>query len=347
MKTKMKYLNLRKFPYLHAHHLHRLNRVAKPILDLLRQEIFAVLAVAVVCLIIVVSYTFKTGPGALFSPRSTNPSTGGNSSGIGSWLPGWSGSGIATNLSPSAWLSENPLQATTALGDTLFNDDATIYFGPAIKGYDREGVETWTIDTGVQNRGGYLLITRDTQVTIAGITNGNHTLWVTGKGAMTINGTAFTFKTLSTLRKVVGVINETMVIKFQAGAQIFAISTLSPDTDIPAEAEAASLPAKILMIPNKSTVTLNNKGVAMLKPIVIITDPDGKQITNTAGLLNWTSSNAEVATVSNAGIVTAAKTGTATITANITNTDLSASIYLTVKAMELSPLIDVTPPAGQ
>jgi len=85
----------------------------------------------------------------------------------------------------------------------------------------------------------------------------------------------------------------------------------------------------------------------MLKPIVIITDPDGKQITNTAGLLNWTSSNAEVATVSNAGIVTAAKTGTATITANITNTDLSASIYLTVKAMELSPLIDVTPPASQ
>lgn len=321
-------------------HLHR---VTKPILDLLRQEIFAVLAVAALCLVVVVIYTQKSGMtlSPLMGGGAINPSTGGNAPGTSSWLPGWSGADIATNLSSSAWLAENSLNANTNLGDALWDDEATIYFGSTIKGYNREGIETWTTETGVQNRGGYLQIIRDNQVTIAGVNNGNSTLWVTGKGTMTINGTAFAFRTLSTLHKVVGITNGTMTIKFKAGAQIYTISTLSPDTDIPAADETIT-PAKVLMIPSRSTITLN-KGTAMFRPIVILTDQAGKQITNTAGLLTWTVDNENIATISNNGVVTATKPGNVTITVAVANTNLTASIYLTVKSAELSPLIDVTP----
>ena len=332
-------------------HLHHIYRLTKQTLDLLKQEIFAVVAVATLCLVVVLIYSSQTGiqtgvpSGKSGSPAATStPSTGGSSP-WSSWLPYFTDSTLATNLPGPALLNENSLIATTDLGNALLEDNDTIYFSSAIKGYNRAGIETWQSEDGIQNYGSYIQVLTDNRVTIAGITNGNHTLYVKGYRNITLNGTGFGFRTLTVIKKVVGVTNGTLAVTLKAGAQIYFISTSNPDTDIPvtAETDASLIPAKILMMPNKITVTLNNKGIAIFKPVVIVTDPAGKQISNTAGLLSWSSSDPEIAQVGTTGIVTATKIGGTAITAQVTGTNLSTTVYLTVKALELSPLIDVTP----
>jgi len=319
-------------------HLKHIKKLTKQALDLLRQELFAVSAVAIICLVVVLTYTYHGGISQLVN-KNHPPTTGGKPP-ISSLLPYWSGTGFATTL-PTAALIEDQLNANTYLGDALLDNEATIYFGSTIKGYNND-METWKSETGIQNHGSYLQFLKDNQVTITGVTNGNHTLWVKGKGTIKMNGVTFLFRTLGTMQKVVSVSGGKLTIDFKLGAQIYTISTLSDNLDIPV-GDATTTAAKILMFPNKSTVILTSKGTATFKPVVILTDQYGKQITNTAGRLSWSSSNTAVANISPNGIVTATKIGTVTITANVTNTNLSASIYLTVKPPELSSLVDITP----
>jgi len=328
---------------------HRTKQAVKQFLDLIKHEIFAVLAVAILCLAAVVVYDYQvTNPRPGQPPQSGSPSTGGeNLPTDGSWLPSWLNWGIDFGSSPRGSANTAPiLLASSQLGDVIVENLSTLQFGTAIKGHNREGVETWTNEVDVRNQGNYLQINRDSQVVIEQITDGNHNVWVKGNGVMTINGIPFNFRTLKVLNKVVGVEEGTFVIDFKAGAQIYSISTLSPDTDIPVTTETAAIPTKITMLPSQGTVTLNSRGVANFKPVVILTDQTGKQITNTANMLVWSSSDPDIATVDVSGFITATKVGAVTVVANVIGTELTASVNLTVKSIELSPIIDITPPSN-
>ena len=326
---------------------HQLHRITKQVLDLLRQEIFAVLAVATLCLALVFVYNYNlTSPSTQLN-KPTGGSTTTPSPSTGGIWPNWFGADLATTLSPTNLLTEEQFNATTGLGDILFNNQPTIKFGSMIKGHNRESVETWQNESKVQNLGTYLQVLQDNQVTIVGVNNGNYTLWVTGRGTITLNGVTFVIRTLDTLKKVVPITNNTLVVKLTANTQIYTISTLSSDTDIPTTVEIAATPTKIVMMPGISTVALGLTGTAFLRPLVILMDQAGKQIVNTAGLLSWSSGDESIATVNQSGIVTARQIGTTTITALVTGGKLSATITLTVKKMELSPLIDVTPKTAE
>lgn len=324
---------------------HRTKKATKKFLDLMRHEIFAVLAVAILCLVIVFIYNYQaTHP--QFN-KGYSPSTGGEDGQTGGlWLPSWINSGLDWDISsPKSGLafSSPILLASTKLGDVIIEDLSTLEFGPAIKGHNRDGVETWSNEVEVRNQGNYLQINRTNQVIIQQITNGNHNVWVIGKGVMTINGIPFNFRTLTVLNKVVSVTDGTFTIDFRANSQIHSISTLNPDTDIPAVSDV-HIPTKIIMLPSQSTITLNNRGFANFKPVVILTDQAGKQIANIANMLEWSSSNPEIATVDASGFVTATKVGEVNITANVIGTELNTSVRLTIRSTELSPIIDITPP---
>lgn len=321
---------------------HITKKVMKQLLDLMKHEIFAVLAVATLCLVAVFIYNYQITHPQL--NRGLSPSTGGEDNPTnGMWLPQWINSGLSwTN--PSGLAMNAPiLIASSKLGNVIIEDYSTLEFGPVIKGYTRDGVEAWDNETSIRNQGNYLQIDQDNKVVIQQITNGNHNVWVEGKGVMTINGIPFNFRTLKVLNKVVGVTNGSLTISFKAGAQIHSISTLSPNTDIPAITEV-HIPTKIIMLPSQTTITLNSRGFANFKPIVILTDQTGKQISNIINLLTWGTSNPEIATVDASGFVTATKLGEVNITANVIGTELNATVHLIVKSTELSPIIDITPP---
>ncbi|MBU1092151.1 Ig-like domain-containing protein [Patescibacteria group bacterium] len=329
-----------------AHPVRYLTKKAtKQLLDLMKHEIFAVLAVALLCLVVVFIYNYQTTHPQF--NRGTSPSTGGEDTpATGLWLPNWVNSGLNWDFSnPKSGLAfDSPiLLASTKLGDVIIENLSILEFGSAIKGHNRDGVETWANEAEVRNQGNYLQIDQNNQVVIQQITNGNHNVWVKGKGVMTINGVPFNFRTLKVLNKVVGVTEGQFIIDFKAGAQIYSISTLSPNTDIPA-ATQASIPTKIVMLPSQATITLNSRGFANFKPVVILTDQVGKQIAGTANMLTWSSSNPAIATVDVNGFVTATKLGEVTIATNVTGTELNATTHLTVKSVELSPIIDITPP---
>lgn len=323
---------------------YQIHRITRQVLDLLRQEIFAVLVVATLSLTLVFVYNYNlTSPSTRLNQPTDNtlsPSTG------GVW-PDWFGADLATILSPTKLLAEEQFNADTALGDVLFANQPTIKFGSMIKGHNRDNVETWQNESKVKNYGKYLQVLADNQVTIAGVSNGNYSLWVTGRGTITLNGVTFTIRTLNTAKKVVPITHNTLVVKLKSDTQIYTISTLSSDMEIPTTAEIAATPTKILMIPNTSTVTLGITGIAIFRPIVILTDQTGKQIANTSGLLSWSIGDTNIATVTESGIVTAHQIDTTTITVLVNGTSLSASTTLTVKAGELSPLIDVTPKTAE
>ena len=320
---------------------HITKKVMKQLLDLMKHEIFAVLAVATLCLVAVFIYNYQvTHP--QFN-RGITPSTGGeDNSTNGMWLPQWINSGLSWTNSAGLAMNAPILLASTKLGDVIIEDLSTLEFGTAIKGHNRDGVETWDNETSIRNQGSYLQIDQDNKVVIQQITNGNHNVWVEGQGVMTINGIPFNFRTLKVLNKVVGVNDGSITINFKAGARIYSISTLSPDTDIPAITDI-HIPTKIFMLPSQTTITLNSRGFANFKPIVILTDQTGKQISNISNLLEWSTNNPEIATVDINGFVTATQTGETTIVANVIGTKLHASVNLIVKSIELSPIIDITP----
>jgi len=333
-------------------HLHlvkkHLHRITRQVLDLLKQEIIAVLAVAVLCLVVVFFYSLHSSESGQIT--ATVPNSSKSSSDNASLLTGWIADAVeadlAATLSSVAVLADEQINTNSNLGVALLDDDPTIYFGKTIKGYNRAGIETWQSEAGIRNYGNNLQVLRDNQVTISEVTNGNHTLWIKGRGTITINGNSLVFKTLGTIQKVISITNNTMTIKLKTGAQIYTISTLSSDTDIPAVSEDVAIPARVLMFPNQSTVTLGTRGTATFKPIVIAMDANGQQISGISNILSWSSSQSAVANVSTTGAVTATKTGSTIITASVKGTSLSASVSLTVRSAELSPLVDLTPKTG-
>ncbi len=227
-------------------------------------------------------------------------------------------------------------------GEALFHGQPTINFGSDIKGINRADFESWQKETGTKNLGNYLQVTENNEVKILGVTNGTHNIYVKALGTLTINGIGFTFKTIRTLVKTIQVTNGTITIKFTAGARIYTISTLQLEKET-AEEEVSTMPASIAVLPYHSTVVLNKYIPATFRPLVIVLDPDSRQINITSGLLKWTSSDSAIAAVDNNGLVIPKTPGAVTITVQVNGTELVASTSLLIRAAEEVPIIDITP----
>jgi len=259
----------------------------------------------------------------------------------------------AAGLPEESLIEEEPLQTATVstqtvtdvsppAGEALFHGQPTINFGPDIKGINRADFESWERETGNKNLGNYLQITENNEVKIIGVANGTHNIYVKALGTLTINGIGFTFKTIRTLVKTIQVTDGTITIKFTAGARIYNISTLQLEKET-AEEEIPAVPTSIAILPYHSTVVLNKYIPATFRPLVIVLDPDGRQINITSGLLKWTSSDPAIATVDNNGLVLPKTPGAVTITVQVNGTELVASTSLLIRAAEEVPIIDITP----
>lgn len=95
---------------------------------------------------------------------------------------------------------------------------------------------------------------------------------------------------------------------------------------VPAAESVTVLPSSVSL--NKSTLTLKVEGTETLTATILPSNTTDKSVT-------WASSDETVATVSNEGLVTAVKVGTAKITCTSkANTSLKAECALTVEAKE-------------
>lgn len=226
-------------------------------------------------------------------------------------------------------------------GQKIFRGQTLIQFGIAIKGYSREKQEIWKSTTGVKNHGTYLQINNSNEVKILGVNNGTFNVWVKGLGKATINNTTFTFKTIRTINKPITINDQTITIKFEAGSQMYYISTL-PLENASSEDLEISIPNTIATLPNHSTIILNPNTSTTFSPLVIITDINNKQMLITPGLLTWSSNNKSIASVDANGLVKVYKPGLVTVTVQVVNTNLIASTSMVIRPAMEAPLIDIS-----
>ena len=294
----------------------KISRLGKQFINLIEQELLAIIAVGVV-LAFLFSRSLAAGlPEEIALPDGTKLQT--------------------------AQTTQTITDISLPAGEVLFHGQPTINFGPDIKGINRIDFESWQKETGTKNFGDYLQLTENNEVKILGVSNGSHRIYVKALGQLTINGIGFTFKTIRTLVKTISVTNETITIKFTAGAQIYTISTLQLEKEIE-ETEPTAVPASIAILPYHSTVALNNYTPATFRPLVIVLDQDGRQIPIRGGLIKWTSSDSSFATVDSNGLVIPKMSGSVTVTVQVNGTELIASTSVLIRAAEEVPLIDITP----
>ncbi|MFH0912095.1 MAG: Ig-like domain-containing protein [Patescibacteria group bacterium] len=294
-------------------------RFGKQLIELAKRELLAIIAVGVV-----LAFLFSRSMAATLSPAEQ----------------------IADATSDSIFTTQTITDVSSpAGGQALFYGQSMILFGIDIKGYDdygRADFEQWKSTTGVKNLGTYLQINEANQVVISGVNAGTFKVWVKGLGSMTMNGTAFTFKTLRTLSKTITIsANGTLTIKFNARSQIYSIATLPLEEESAEELDTA-IPESLALLPNHSTIMLTNTLTAF-RPLAIVVDTDGRQIPITPGLLIWSSNNNSIASVDQSGLVTAHQPGLVTINVQVKNTALTASTSLVVRRSTEPPLVDITP----
>ncbi|MEA1909534.1 MAG: Ig-like domain-containing protein [Patescibacteria group bacterium] len=316
-------------------HIHR---IRKQTLDLLKQEIFAVIAVAVFCLVLVVWYnstqTDASAPEARQVASISTPQTGV----VTRW---WD---YVTEFLPNSEKEEIAGELhTSTLGTPLRGGKSTILFGSEIKGLNRSGIESWLTVDGIKNHGTHLEMLEDNEVTLSNLHNGQFDLWIEGVGRMTINEIGVNIWTINTIKRTINIPDGTLSISFEQDTKIYSISTLAPEGDIPVLPELTQTPQKISIFPSMSTINLQKHTPTIFKPVAIVTDTTGKQIPNTSGLINWESSDSSIASVASTGLVTVNKAGVVTITATITGTEISNTAVLTVQSIVDSPLVDLTP----
>ena len=294
----------------------KISRLGRQFINLIEQELLAIIAVGVV-LAFLFSRASAAGLPEEFAVEGENVQIAGTNT------------QTVTDVSPPA-------------GEALFHGQPTINFGSNIKGINRADFESWQKETGNKNLGDYLQVTENNEVKILGIANGTHRIYVKALGQLTINGIGFTFKTIRTLVKTIQVTNETITIKFTAGAQIYTISTLQLEKET-TEEETPMIPASIAILPYHSTIVLNKYIPATFRPLVIVLDQDSRQINITSGLLKWTSSDSAIAAVDNNGLVIPKSPGAVTVTVQVNGTELVAATSVLIRAAEEVPIIDITP----
>ncbi len=275
-----------------------LNHLAKQCLNLLERELLAVMAVAVVLV-----FVFSQSQAAPIDQQAN------------------------TYITTSAIES---LSSNEAQGISIFNGKSKINFGYDIKGVN-SSMETWTNPRSIANFGTSLMATAPTQVTINGITNGIWRLYITAIGTLTINDTIYQIGSYQTTKGGwVTVANNNLTIKFDTNSQLWEINTTGLDKtsylDVINSILFTQTPATLNLIPFQYKMHIGS----YFSPIPLIQDQNKKIISRSNVSLEWTSTNPNVASVNQNGIVTAIQSGTTIIGAQISGTNLLSSMIVNI-----------------
>lgn len=275
-------------------------QVIKQLFQLVEKELLAVIAVAIV-LSLVFSQSFASTP-----------------------------------MTPSSEISSNEMVYIQTTNENPFGNSPTLKFGQEIKGINNTR-ETWTDAKAAANFGNSILATTPTQVTVSQINNGTWTLYLSGLGDITINGTKYLLGKNKTIGAgTVTVSNNLLVIKFEANAQLWEITTIgSLQTTV---TQPSQTPSILSLVPAKREMKIGT----ILTPVPLLQDQSGNIISKP--IIEWTSSDTSVATVSNIGTITAINSGTATISARVSGTNLIASISINIlgtKTQEAPPVFEI------
>lgn len=219
-------------------------------------------------------------------------------------------------------------------GSYLYNNSPTILFGQTIKGVNNS-TETWTNAKATANFGDSIIATVPTQVTIPQVTSGTWTLYLTGTGDISVNGTKYHLgKDKTTAAGTVVISNGTLIVGFGANAQLWEITS----TIVQASISSTQTPTILSVIPASREL----KPGTVLTPVPLVQDQTGNVMPKP--LIEWSSDNHQVATVGSNGAITAIGPGIATIKASIPGTNLSATISINVpqaQPKEMPPIFEI------
>jgi len=281
------------------------NHFLLELIDIVKQELLAILAVAGI-LAFVFNQATASHPGVANAENQ-----------------------IAT----AATIEEPTPNSSDSTGAALFGGNPTLYFGRQIKGINNTN-EAWTNTELVANLGNSIIVAAPVQVTITGMNNGTFTIYATASGTLTANGIKFVMGDKQSINRGVVIIEQNkLLIKFEAEAKIWTLSTIAGNVDIATD----RTPTIMSVLPETKNLRIGS----VLTPVVIIQDLDGKIMP--APIIIWSSSNETVATVDDNGKIKALKTGVATISATIAGTDITASISINIPtlAVEAPPRIKI------
>lgn len=240
----------------------------------------------------------------------------------------------ATTTTNIPEVSSNKMVFIQTAGSYLYNNSPTIRFGQDIKGVNNSK-ETWTDANAAANFGDSIMATTPTQVTISQVTSGTWTLYLTGTGGITVNGTQYNLgNDKTTAIGTVVVSNGTLVVRFGANAQLWEITS----TTTQASMSSTQTPTILSIIPASRELKIGT----VLTPVPLLQDQTGNIMSKP--LIEWSSDNNQVATVGNNGAITAISPGIATIKARVFGTNLSATISINVpqaQPKEMPPIFEI------
>jgi len=274
------------------------NRFLKDIFKLAEKELLAILTVAVV-LVLVFSQAQAESLGIPESPLPT----------------------YSANQQVTIQSLEN--------SDTLFNNQEIIYFGLDVQGKNNAN-EQWVNIDNVANFGDSIFVTDSAELTLNGVNDGIWGLYVTGMGKVYLNGVDYYFgKYQGTRGRQIIVRDNTLRVKFENDSQVWSISSYNPGAynyiDILEAEDYQQIPRGIDLIPEEYTLNIGNS----FNPVAFVHDQKKKVVKDVS--ITWGSSNSSIATVNDKGEVTAINPGVATISAQVSGTNLKSSMTVTIK----------------
>lgn len=213
--------------------------------------------------------------------------------------------------------------------DTLFNNQEIIYFGLDVQGKNNAN-EQWVNIDNVANFGDSIFVTDSAELTLNGVNDGIWGLYVTGMGKVYLNGVDYYFgKYQGTRGRQIIVRDNTLRVKFENDSQVWSISSYNPGAynyiDILEAEDYQQIPRGIDLIPEEYTLNIGNS----FNPVAFVHDQKKKVVKDVS--ITWGSSNSSIATVNDKGEVTAINPGVATISAQVSGTNLKSSMTVTIK----------------
>lgn len=233
------------------------------------------------------------------------------------------------NLTPDYPINDLNIQNLNS-ADILFNGQSYIDFGKQIKGINND-TEYWTDLNQVANFGNSIFTTNPTQLTLTGINNGIWNLYVTGMGQVFVNGTEYYFgKYQGTKGRQVIISDNILSVRFEANSQIWKINSSNPGryNSLDTLGEISSYyqsPIDLHLIPSQYSLAIGQ----IFSPVAFVQDQIGRSINNIS--ISWKSNNPNIAIVNQYGRVTAISSGTTTIEATVSGTNLKSLTSVIVK----------------
>ena len=284
-------------------------RWAKPLIDWVERELTAVMAVAIVLAFI-------------FSQSLA--------------IDGDTANGLVATSTGSAI-------TTQADSTTLSEDGNQLLFGSVIDGTN-SNTTVWSGGEPVNIGNGLLLLESATVTTL--VNSGTYNLKVTAKGGtIKINSTTYVFtNSYGSQTEPVTLPSNQMTVSIEPNTTIYSIEAV-PSGDNTSDGPSTILPlTSISVLPSNKNIIIGSTGKIVFAPVVYVRDSLGKMVNNVP--MTWTSSNSNVASVNEDGVVTPKAPGTVTITAQVTGTTLAAATSVNVLRAVTTPTVDITPTAS-